>query len=58
MKAAFGVRFLPDDDLRRLVFFFAAPFFADFREDDLREDFLAAFLPPLFFFAAILSPGW
>mgnify|MGYP006173944093 CR=1 FL=1 len=38
--------------------FFAAPFLADLREDDLRDDFFAAFLPPLFFFAAILSPGW
>src|SRR5205823_7664904 len=57
MKAAFGVRFLPED-FRRLLF--RPPFLADFLPldlDDLREDFRAEdFLPPLFFFA-ILSPG-
>jgi hypothetical protein len=55
MKAALGVRFLPED-FRRLDF--RPPFRADFlREDDLREDFRAEdFLPPLFLFA-ILSPG-
>ena len=56
MKAAFGVRFFPED-FRRL---FRPPFFAAFLPldlDDLREDFRAEdFLPPLFFFA-ILSPG-
>jgi hypothetical protein len=62
MNAAFGVRFLPDEDLRRLLL--RAPFFAAFRPDLREEDFLAEdlrdedFLPPLFFFAAILSPGW
>jgi hypothetical protein len=64
MNAAFGVRFLPDDDLRRLLFrppFFAAPFRPpdlreeDFRDEDLRDE---DFLPPLFFLVAILSPGW
>ena len=56
MKAAFGVRFLPED-FRRLLF--RPPLRADFlpRDDDLREDFRAEdFLPPLFLFA-ILSPG-
>ena len=57
MKAAFGVRFLPED-FRRLLF--RPPFLADFLPldlDDLREDFRAEdFLPPLFLFA-ILSPG-
>jgi hypothetical protein len=56
MNAAFGVRFLPDD-FRRLLFrpaFFVA-FLDDFLAEDFRdEDF---FLPLLFFFAAILSPG-
>jgi hypothetical protein len=59
MNAAFGVRFLPED-FRRV---FRPPFFAaflpldfdDFLAEDFRdEDF---FLPLLFFFAAILSPG-
>ncbi|MGH7603058.1 MAG: hypothetical protein ACRENK_03565 [Gemmatimonadaceae bacterium] len=58
MKAAFGVRFLPEDDFRRLLFrppFLAAFFLDDFLAEDFRdEDF---FLPLLFFFAAILSPG-
>jgi len=57
MKAAFGVRFLPED-FRRLDF--RPLFFADFLPldlDDLREDFRAEdFLPPLFF-VAIFSPG-
>jgi hypothetical protein len=57
MNAAFGVRFLPEEDFRRLLFrppFFAAPFLDDFLAEDFRdEDF---FLPLLFFFAAILSP--
>jgi len=56
MNAAFGVRFLPED-FRRLLFrpaFFVA-FLDDFLAEDFRdEDF---FLPLLFFFAAILSPG-
>jgi hypothetical protein len=64
MNAAFGVRFLPDEDLRRLLLrppFFAAPLRApdlreeDFRDEDLRDE---DFLPPLFFFVAIWSPGW
>jgi hypothetical protein len=63
MNAALGVRFFPDeDDLRRLLLrppFFAALFLPpdldDLRAEDFRdEDF---FLPPLFFLAAILSPG-
>jgi len=57
MKAAFGVRFLPED-FRRLDF--RPPLRAAFLPldlDDLREDFRAEdFLPPLFLFA-ILSPG-
>ncbi|HLA14903.1 MAG TPA: hypothetical protein VJZ25_07750 [Gemmatimonadaceae bacterium] len=63
MNAALGVRFLPDEDLRRLLFlppFFAAPLRADLREEDFRDEDLRDedFLPPLFFFVAILSPGW
>jgi hypothetical protein len=61
MNAAFGVRFLPDDALRLLLRppFFAALFLPpdldDLRAEDFRdEDF---FLPPLFFLAAIVSPG-
>jgi hypothetical protein len=60
MNAAFGVRFLPEEeDFRRVLrplLFFAELFFLD---DDLRdEDFLDEdFLPPLFFLVAILSPG-
>ena len=60
MKAAFGVRFLPDDDdFRRLLLrppFFAVLFFLadDLRDEDFRDD---DFLPPLFFLVAILSPG-
>ena len=57
MKAAFGVRFFPED-LRRADFrppFFAVAFLPldldDLREDFLAEDFFA------FFFVAILSPG-
>jgi len=55
MNAAFGVRFLPED-FRRL---FRPPFFAAFLDDFLAEDFRDEdfFLPLLFFFAAILSPG-
>jgi hypothetical protein len=55
MKAAFGVRFLPEDfRLAFLPAFFVA-FLDDFLAEDFRdEDF---FLPLLFFFAAILSPG-
>jgi hypothetical protein len=57
MNAALGVRFLPED-FRRLLFrpaFFAAFLFGDFLAEDFRdEDF---FLPLLFFFVAILSPG-
>jgi hypothetical protein len=57
MKAAFGVRFLPEDDFRRLLF--RPPFLAAFLDDFLAEDFRDEdfFLPLLFFFAAILSPG-
>jgi hypothetical protein len=60
MNAAFGVRFLPEEDFRRLFRppFRAEPFFLDddLREEDFRdEDF---FLPPLFLLVAILSPGW
>jgi hypothetical protein len=54
MKAAFGVRFLPEDF--RLVFLpaFLVAFLDDFLAEDFRdEDF---FLPLLFFFAAIVSP--
>jgi hypothetical protein len=62
MNAALGVRFLPDEDLRRLLLrpaFFAEPLRADLREEDfLDEDLRDDFLPPLFFFVAILSPGW
>jgi hypothetical protein len=56
MKAAFGVRFLPEDDFRRLLF--RPPFLAAFLDDFLAEDFRDEdfFLPLLFFFAAILSP--
>jgi hypothetical protein len=57
MKAAFGVRFLPED-FRLLLL--RAPFLATFFLDDfLAEDFRDEdfFLPLLFFFAAILSPG-
>ena len=63
MKAAFGVRFLPDDDdLRRLLFLAperAELFLPPDLDDDLRdEDFRDEdFLPPLFFLVAILSPG-
>jgi hypothetical protein len=57
MNAALGVRFLPED-FRRLLLrpaFFAAFLFGDFLAEDFRdEDF---FLPLLFFFVAILSPG-
>jgi hypothetical protein len=55
MNAAFGVRFLPEDF--RLVFL--AAFFVAFLDDFLAEDFRDEdfFLPLLFFFAAILSPG-
>jgi hypothetical protein len=55
MNAAFGVRFLPEDF--RLVFLPA--FFVAFLDDFLAEDFRDEdfFLPLLFFFAAILSPG-
>jgi hypothetical protein len=62
MKAALGVRFFPDDDLRRLLFrpaFLAAPLRADLRDEDFFEDLRDEdFRPPLFFFVAILSPGW
>ncbi|MGH7651724.1 MAG: hypothetical protein ACREMS_07760 [Gemmatimonadaceae bacterium] len=56
MNAAFGVRFLPED-FRRLLF--RPPFLAAFLDDFLAEDFRDEdfFLPLLFFFAAILSPG-
>jgi hypothetical protein len=59
MNAAFGVRFLPEDDFRRVL---RPAFFALFLPldlDDLRaEDFRDEdFFFPLFFFAAILSPG-
>ncbi|MGI8402598.1 MAG: hypothetical protein ACR2NS_13505 [Gemmatimonadaceae bacterium] len=61
MNAAFGVRFLPEDDFLRVLrpAFFAELFLPldldDLRAEDFRdEDF---FFPPLFFFAAILSPG-
>jgi hypothetical protein len=56
MNAAFGVRFLPED-FRLLLF--RPPFFAAFLVDFLAEDFRDEdfFLPLLFFFAAILSPG-
>jgi hypothetical protein len=56
MNAAFGVRFLPED-FRRLLF--RPPFFAAFLVDFLAEDFRDEdfFLPLLFFFAAIVSPG-
>jgi len=56
MNAAFGVRFLPED-FRRLLLrpAFLVAFLDDFLAEDFRdEDF---FLPLLFFFAAILSPG-
>src|SRR5688500_19198654 len=57
MNAALGVRFL-HEDFRRLLFrpaFLAAFLFGDFLAEDFRdEDF---FLPLLFFFVAILSPG-
>src|ERR1700738_1299390 len=57
MNAALGVRFLPED-FRRLLF--RPPFFAAFLDDFLAEDFRDEdfFLPLLFFFAAILSPGF
>jgi hypothetical protein len=58
MNAALGVRFLPED-FRLLLL--RAPFLATFFLDDfLAEDFRDEdfFLPLLFFFAAILSPGW
>jgi hypothetical protein len=60
MNAAFGVRFLPDDeDFRRVLrpLLLRAELF--FLDDDLRdEDFRDEdFLPPLFFLVAILSPG-
>jgi hypothetical protein len=56
MNAALGVRFLPED-FRLLLL--RPPFFAAFLEDFLAEDFRDEdfFLPLLFFFAAILSPG-
>jgi len=56
MNAALGVRFFPED-FRRLLF--RAPFFAAFLDDFLAEDFRDEdfFLPLLFFFAAIVSPG-
>jgi hypothetical protein len=63
MNAAFGVRFLPDDEDFRRVFrpplFFAELFLPPDFDDDLRdEDFRDEdFLPPLFFLVAILSPG-
>jgi hypothetical protein len=61
MKAAFGVRFLPDDFLREALRppFLAELFLAvDFRDDLRAEDFLDEdFFLELFFFAAILSPG-
>ena len=64
MKAAFGVRFLPEEDFRRLLLrppplFLAELFLPPDLDDDLRdEDFLDEdFLPPLFFLVAILSPG-
>jgi hypothetical protein len=37
MKAAFGVRFFPEEDFRRLLF--RPPFFAAFLDDFLAEDF-------------------
>ena len=58
MNAALGVRFLPDEDLRRLLLrppFYAELFLAVLREDDLREDFLDDFFFPLFFFAILFS---
>jgi hypothetical protein len=56
MNAALGVRFLPEDFRRA----FRPPFFAAFLDDFLAEDFRDDdfFLPLLFFFAAILSPGF
>src|SRR2546423_8762086 len=61
MNAAFGVRFLPEDDLRRLLRPPPPPLLAELflpRLDDLRdEDFRDEdFLPP-FLLVAILSPG-
>jgi hypothetical protein len=54
MKAAFGVRFLPEDFRRVFLPAFFVAFLDDFLAEDFRdEDF---FLPLLFFFAAILSP--
>jgi hypothetical protein len=50
MKAAFGVRFLPEDF--RLVFLPA--FLDDFLAEDFRDE---DFFFPFFFFAAIVSPG-
>jgi hypothetical protein len=64
MKAAFGVRFLPEEVFRRARFrppaAFRTDFFLPLDLDDLRdEDFRDEdFLPPLFFLVAILSPGW
>ena len=60
MNAAFGVRFFPEEDFRRVFLpplFFAELFFLDedLREEDFRDE---DFLPPLFFIVAILSPGW
>jgi hypothetical protein len=54
MKAAFGVRFLPEDF--RLVFLpaFLVAFLDDFLAEDLRDE---DFFFPFFFFAAIVSPG-
>jgi hypothetical protein len=54
MKAAFGVRFLPED-FRRV---FLPAFFVAFLDDFLAEDFRDEdFFFPFFFFAAIVSPG-
>jgi hypothetical protein len=59
MNAGFGVRFLPDEDFRRLfrpLLFLAELFLPrldDLRDEDLRDE---DFLPP-FLLVAILSPG-
>jgi hypothetical protein len=53
MKAAFGVRFLPEDFRLAFLAFFGA-FLDDFLAEDFRDE---DFFFPFFFFAAIVSPG-
>jgi hypothetical protein len=54
MKAAFGVRFLPEDFRLAFLPAFLVAFLDDFLAEDFRDE---DFFFPFFFFAAIVSPG-